>query len=66
MAGYKWRAFRDDFDRVCYEVPGRGARVITLAEGRFEISVAGKKEMSYGARENALRLAAEMLDETAA
>ena len=63
MAGYKWRAFRDEFDRVCYEVPGTNARVTTMAEGRFEISVNGVKDVSYGAREAALKIAAEILDE---
>ena len=62
MAVHKWTVFYDRRDRLCYQIHGTSAVVVTLAEDQFLVVVEGRKNVVRGHRDEALKTAINWLD----
>jgi len=62
MASYKWKLFYDQRERLCYQVEGKGATVVTLSEGRYLILAEKAKDVIFGSRDDALKAVIDLLE----
>ena len=62
MSTYKWRVYYDTHERVCYQVEGKNANVITLNEKQYLVIVDKTRDIISCSRDEALKTAIDLLD----
>lgn len=63
MADYKWRMFYDARDRLCFQAEGTDGYVVVLPNGQYLIAFGKVHEVVTCSRDEALLMAANMLDQ---
>ena len=62
MSDYKWRMFYDARDRLSYQAEGTNAYVVVLPNGQYLIAVDKAHEVVTCSRDEALKMAIDLLD----